>query len=432
MSSQQILEGPVFTDPEVASRVLSYTRKEGMFSENEIWQWLRKPPQNTIVRVNTLKTNAPEEIKVITDHIRQNGNSNSVYIHDDLEEVVVVHGTGHREIVPETKVVVVGEMCGLAVLRGADVFSPGILSAPVDLLPGDRVSVVADVTNRCLKGAKVFEGKTCFVGNGLSKVSRDDLFKTENVKGIGIEILERVYDCPSIDESLFSGKIMLQNFPSIKTVDVLNPQPGETVLDMCAAPGGKTTHIAQRMNNKGSVIAYDKSTKKVEVIRKNCERMGAVIVKAFVMDGTKSYSENSDRETESPPFPAEYFDRILIDAPCSGLGQRPQFFNKMNLKELDSFPKIQRKLFATAVNLLKDGGTLVYSTCTNNPNENEEIVKWAIETFPYLKSIPLEEHTEHGCLKFGKPRADVDTISFFISKFQKISEASDRPVMRNP
>jgi len=288
----------------------------------------------------------------------------------------------------------------------------------VDLVPGDKVAVVADVAGTCLRGSKQFQGETCFVGNGVAKVSRGDLFKTsEVVKGVGVEVTERLYDCPSLDEKLFSGCIMLQNLPSIMAVDLLDPQPGELVLDMCAAPGGKTTHLAQRMKNVGKVVAFDKSRNKIDTVKKNCDSLGVDIVKAFVMDGTKACCDEINEE--SPPYPSEYFDRILVDAPCSGLGQRPQFYNKMKLKELNSFPKIQKKLFATAVQLLKPGGTLVYSTCTNNIEENEKIVQWAMSTFDNLEQIALYDDLNSGCLNFGHPSFKIDTISFFISKFTK-------------
>ena len=279
----------------------------------------------------------------------------------------------------------------------------------------------ADLAGGCLRGAKQFQGETCFVGNGVAKVSRDELFKTETaVKGVGIEMVERIFDCPSLDDTQFSGSIMLQNLPSIIAVDLLDPQPGERVLDMCAAPGGKTTHIAQRMANKGLIVAFDKSRNKVDAVKRNCERLGVEIVQAFVMDGTKSVADEiTSGDNESPPYNEGYFDRILVDAPCSGLGQRPQFYNKMKLKELNSFPKIQKKLFASAVKLLKPGGALVYSTCTNNTDENENIVEWANETFECLEQIVLNDKMGMGCLNFGHPDFELDTISFFISKFVK-------------
>merc|ERR1719419_841936 len=129
------------------------------------------------------------------------------------------------------------------------------------------------------------------------------------------------------------------------------------------------------------------------------------------MDASKCLAvKESASVPSSPPFPREYFNRVLLDAPCSALGQRPQFYNRMKLKELESFPKIQRKLFDTAVKLLKVEGTLLYSTCTNNICENEEIINWGLDTFKNLKI------SDPGKLNFGHPNLEPDTITFFMCK----------------
>ena len=389
--------------------------------------------------MNTLKATREEVISKVVQHLEtlETGDHFTVSAHRSVEDAVVIRGRPTTqeeplEVRPDT--VLVGEMCGLAVLRGADVFSPGIVGLAPSIRPGARVSVMADIENKCLRGAKQFQGETRHVGNGVIQVSREELFKSESPQGLGVEMRERRHPCPSLDESLFSGILMLQNLPSIITVDMLggylgisliltiflfsDPQPGERVLDMCAAPGGKTTHIAQKMNNTGLVVAGDKSNNKIKTIQSNCTRLGVTNVRAFAMDSTKCLAAAgaeipvSSDESVSPPFPGEYFDRILLDAPCSALGQRPQFYNKIKIKELESFPKIQRKLFSTAVGLLAPGGVLVYSTCTNNLEENDNMVTWAINTFP-----DIEEDAERK--SFGRPNSEVDTITFFISRFRK-------------
>jgi len=372
----------------------------------------------TIVRVNTLKASREEVITCLVHHLQTD--QFRVSAHPSVEEAVVITGKSEAPLVQRAvSTVVVGEMCGLAVLRGADVFSPGILSLAPSVSAGQQVSVLADVNNKCLKGAKLFDGDTRHVGNGVIRVSREQLFKAGTAaQGVGVEITERRYPCPSLDESLFSGLFMLQNLPSIIAVDMLGPEPGERVLDMCAAPGGKTTHIAQRMKNSGLVVACDKSNNKVRNIDINCSRLGVTNVRSFALDATKCLAtggaardDNESDASVSPPFPRQYFDRVLLDAPCSALGQRPQFYNKIKIKELDSFPKIQRKLFNTAVELLAPGGVLVYSTCTNNVEENDNLVSWASSNFPHILEVDRKT--------FGRPTAELDTITFFISKFIK-------------
>ena len=126
----------------------------------------------------------------------------------------------------------------------------------------------------------------------------------------------------------------------------------------------------------------------------------------------------------APPYHPETFDRVLLDAPCSALGQRPQFFNKIRLKEFKSFSKVQKKLFSSAVSHLKPGGVLVYSTCTLAQEENEGLVEWAEQTFSQIKPVMIDLENNRNYLRFGHPNDDKpvhnDTIGFFIAKFMKI------------
>ncbi|XP_045390327.1 tRNA (cytosine(72)-C(5))-methyltransferase NSUN6 isoform X4 [Lemur catta] len=208
--------------------------------------------------------------------------------------------------------------------------------------------------------------------------------------GIGIRMTEPVYLSPSFDNVLPSY-LFLQNLPSALVTHVLNPQPGEKILDLCAAPGGKTTHIAALMHDQGEVIALDKIFNKVEKIRQNALLLGLNSIRAFCFDGTKAVKLDMVEDTEGgPPFLPETFDRILLDAPCSGMGQRPNMACTWTLKEVTSYQPLQRRLFTVAVQLLKPGGVLVYSTCTITLAENEEQVAWALTMFPCLQLQPQE------------------------------------------
>ena len=375
---------------------------EGLKSQSEVedegdaWKWLRTPPRNTVLRVNTSQMSKEEALDIIDGLVGEN----RAVAHPTMQEVISIPGRwgwdgSHLAADPCSRAVVVGSGCGVAVLRGAEVFAPGILSAPADMVAGERVAVFADVRNACLKGAKSFSGETYFVGNGVAQISREQLFSGCDAKTwIGIKMEQRIFDCPSLNSADLPSSLMLQNLPSIMAVDHLDPQPGERILDMCAAPGGKTCHIAARLCGKGLVVALDKTKAKVESIRKNCTRQKVDdVVETFAIDATKTLKEECDagtgvREAENiteeelsnpingersspplpyppptcppttcppPPWPPAQFDRVLLDAPCSALGQRPQFYNPMKEKELCSFSKIQRKLFKTAALHLKPG-----------------------------------------------------------------------------
>ena len=135
--------------------------------------------------------------------------------------------------------------------------------------------------------------------------------------------------------------------------------------------------------------------------------------------------QSDDNSSGTPPYIPGTFDRVLLDAPCSAVGQRPQFFNKIKLKEFKSFSKVQKKLFSVAVSHLKPGGVLVYSTCTLAQEENEGLVIWVEQTFPQLKPVTIDSEKKRNYLRFGHPiimePVIYDTIGFFIAKFIKIS-----------
>jgi len=148
---------------------------------------------------------------------------------------------------------------------------------------------------------------------------------------------------------------------------VLAPKPGERLLDLCAAPGGKTTHLAQLMEDQGEIIAVDVSHTKLQLVQENCRRLGISMVRTKALDATKPL-----------PFPAGSFDGCLVDAPCAGLGtlrRHPE--GKWRIKEADilRLQVMQNQILRQAAPLIKkEGGILVYSTCTLTQEENEGVI----------------------------------------------------------
>ncbi|XP_073912677.1 tRNA (cytosine(72)-C(5))-methyltransferase NSUN6 isoform X3 [Castor canadensis] len=341
------------------------------------------------------------------------------------------------------------------------------MSASKFMKAGDVISVYSDIKGKCKKGAKEFDGTKVFLGNGISERSRKEIFGgLPALKGIGIRMTEPIYLSPSFD-SVLPSYLFLQNLPSAVVTHVLNPQPGEKILDMCAAPGGKTTHIAALIHDQGEVIALDKISNKVEKIKQNALLLGLNSIRAFCFDGTKAVKVDTIEHTEgAPPFLPESFDRILLDAPCSGMGQRPNMACNLTLKEVTSYQPLQRKLFTVAVQLLKPGGVLVYSTCTVTLAENEEQVAWALRTFPCLQLQPQEpqiggegmmgaglsfeqlkwlqrfdpsfvslQDTDIDSLRDARIEdmiwlANKDCIGFFIAKFLKCKSTSEKDPQR--
>ena len=159
----------------------------------------------------------------------------------------------------------------------------------------------------------------------------------------------------------------VQDESSMLVASILNPQPGQKVIDVCSAPGGKTTHLAQLMNNSGEIIASDIYPHKIELIKENAERLGITIIKTQVQDAAVNVlSWNATA------------DCVLVDAPCSGLGvlrRRAEARWNKSEENLKEFPPLQKTILANAARYVKPGGRLVYSTCTLETAENSEVVR---------------------------------------------------------
>jgi len=207
-----------------------------------------------------------------------------------------------------------------------------------------------------------------------------DSFKLNDIKAEPIENLNNaitfkgkvgsISELPGYKE----GNWVIQNRSSQWVVPLLNPQKGEKILDACAAPGIKTTQIAELINDQGEIWAIDRSKKRLKYLEQNLKRLGLNSVKLLSTDSINLINKR-------PEF-LNYFDKILIDAPCSGIGtlsRNPDARWSLNKKKIEELISIQAKLLDANLALLKKSGTLVYSTCTICPNENNLQVKKFIE-----------------------------------------------------
>jgi 16S rRNA (cytosine967-C5)-methyltransferase len=184
-------------------------------------------------------------------------------------------------------------------------------------------------------------------------------------------VLDEPYDLHG--SPLFeSGALMPQSRASMLVARVLDPQPGDRVLDLCAAPGAKTTHAAALMDGKGQIVAVEKHASRVEALAENCRRLGADIVEV---------RQGDSRDV----IEAEGFDRVLLDPPCSDLGTlqaRPDVRWRKDAGTIDRLVAEQEALLGAAARQVRPGGTLVYSTCTISQRENEEQMLAFLDTHP--------------------------------------------------
>lgn len=219
-------------------------------------------------------------------------------------------------------------------------------------------------------------------------------------------------------EAFKKGYFQVQDESSMLVAKILEPKAGELIMDVCSAPGGKATHIAQLMNNEGTVIARDVHEHKIRIIDEAARRLGLDIIKAGIFDA----SELDNKFLEKA-------DRVLVDAPCTGFGiirRKPDIKWGRNLSDKTEIVRLQKKILETCSKYVKPGGTLVYSTCTIEQEENLEVVE------EFLKSNPEFKRVDIGALlpeKLRKPSAkdghiqlypNVDGIDgFFIARLEK-------------
>ncbi|KAJ0176626.1 hypothetical protein K1T71_007805 [Dendrolimus kikuchii] len=416
--------------------------------EENLKYWLSQPPTFTTFRINMLKK---FNSRIIQEFLEDQAKVLKAimipkFYNLSPDCLILEQWSSDVELKQTGKIVIVDALCAAAVLRGAHVFAPGVLGLPSNYRLNDVVDIYGDLEGHCKRGLKInYEGKKVYVGMGFLKMHRHDLFDNGiQPNGIAVHTILPASKLPIVNETISAkGDLVLQNLPSVVCGWVLNAQPYEYILDMCAAPGNKTTHMAEMSNNQAFIWALDKTPQKTEKIRKNCETQGVTCVNVFAFDSTKCCSEDSQDINCGPPFPLNSFGKVLLDAPCSGLGQRPQLIDKLNPKTINSYKFLQRKLFTEAVKVLKVGGTLVYSTCTITVDENEGMVVWALEKFRNLKLVPAEPlHGGSGLIDTGlnnEQRAMVqrfgpdndplrptellynNSIGFFIAKFIKLN-----------
>lgn len=180
------------------------------------------------------------------------------------------------------------------------------------------------------------------------------------------------YDTLSSHATVLNGEVFLQNAASFLPVLALDPHPNESVLDLCAAPGGKTTHVAAVAKNKAHITANDTSRVRFFKMREIFERYG-IKADTTLFDGRYLRKQ----------FAGKQFDKILLDAPCSGEAtinpEQPKTFEQWSSAKVKRLSRLQEQLIAIAYDLLKPGGTLVYSTCTIAPEENECVVNYLLK-----------------------------------------------------
>ena len=224
---------------------------------------------------------------------------------------------------------------------------------------------------------------------------------------------------PALDPAFLAGRYTVQDESSQLVTGLLDPQPGEKILDVCAAPGGKTTAIAERVGPTGSVVAVDRHPRRLGLVDRAARRLALSGVRCVAFDATRPLNDLA---------PQNGFDRVLVDAPCSGLGtlrRNPDARWRVRPEDPGRLAEIQRAIVVNAAAVLRPGGVLVYSACTMLPEENEAIVDSFLETtksfFPAAPdNLPAEVQSvvdQSGYLRLLPHLHDSD--GFFAARLEK-------------
>ena len=249
----------------------------------------------------------------------------------------------------------------------------------------------------CSDFQQVQEVKRAIRVNTL-KITDEKLVKRLTKKKVKLEkvpFLEHGY-YSSADFSLSSmpeylqGLFYMQDAASQIPVQMLELKPEEKVLDMCACPGSKTTQMAMAMKNEGVIVALDTNLQRLKVLQNNLERMGVSNVVTYKKDAR--FADDLGMK----------FDKVLLDAPCSGnYTQGSEWLEKRKPVDFKEKAKVQRQLFSAALKVLKPGGILIYSTCSLEPEEDEETINWALNRYENIKLMELPSIGSSGITSYN-------------------------------
>ena len=262
------------------------------------------------------------------------------------------------------------------------------------------------------------------------KISREDLMDRLTQEGITVEPGTRIPESLRIQnfgaldrlESFREGLFTVQDESSQLVAHVVDPKPGQRVLDACSAPGGKTTHLAQMMHDEGEIQAFDIHAHKLELIEQLVQRLGITIIQPQLGDA---------RDLPGVKLGSQH--RVLVDAPCSGLGvlrRRADLRWQKDEQDLQELPQLQLAILERAASCVEVGGDLIYSTCTIEPEENFELIKTFRSAHPEFEPVNLVEclpftledsrdrqQASKGMLQILPHRHEMD--GFFLAKFRR-------------
>jgi len=305
---------------------------------------ITKPPAGLYMRVNLLRASR----EMVIDMIEREGYR--AYRDAVLDEAIYIPIEGPYKVTLRDKVVVADKRASESVMMGSNLYAPGVISCG-DVRKGDDVTVVSE--------------NGIILANGKALMDCKDAMRIK--RGIFVEVLESLYRAAPLRElSVWrEGLVYPQSLPSMVASKLLNPEAHEVIIDMCAAPGGKTGHLIELSKGMATIYAIDHSASRIQEMMEHLERLGHMGRAAILRLDARYLSKDL---THVRP------DKIILDPPCSSTGVRPKIWHKFTWKDLESIVRYQRQLLEEASRILKNKGLLVYSTCSITYDENQGLV----------------------------------------------------------
>ncbi|HUT82171.1 MAG TPA: PUA domain-containing protein [Candidatus Bathyarchaeia archaeon] len=357
---------------------------------------LSKPVNNFAVRATTTKISREE---VIAKFEALEWKSAP---HEILDEIIKVKTKGRNIIpyLPDAPRIVTDKIAAESIFVGSDLFGVGVIRVP-KLIEEDVVTLISQ--------------KDQIVANGISKTNS----KNPKCKGIAVQTTDSFYEVPSLRNLGFidSGDAFSQSIPAAYVAHVLDPKKGDKIVDLCAAPGGKSTSTAIISNDEVDIIAFDRS-------RRRLERM-AIAIKNQKLKSIQIINEDSIEYIKHHTIKA---DKVIVDPSCSAVGVRPKIYDETKESDIVNTTNYQKSFLWAAAKIIRKGGIITYSTCTLEPDENEKVIAYALNELglklvqPNLLMGTCGEDTGDGldleCMRRFYPDT-FDTPGFFVAKLTK-------------
>ncbi len=373
-----------------------FCSRYGEIRANRLVNAISKPVRDFAIRATTTKISR-EDVIAKLESLGWKSTPHGI-----LEEMVLVRTQGRNIIpyLPNSGRIVIDKVAAESVFVGSDLFGVGIIRVP-KLVEEDSVTLISQ--------------RDRIIANGISKIDS----KNPKVKGIAVQTTNSFYKVPSLRNLGFidSGEAFSQSIPAAYVAHVLDPKEGEIIVDLCAAPGGKSTSTAIISNDQAKIIAFDRSRKRLEKMSYAIERQKLKNIQIINEDSVKFVKHHTLKA-----------DKVIVDPSCSAVGVRPKIYDETKESDIINTTNYQKSFLWAAAKIVRKGGIITYSTCTLEPDENEKVIAYAVNELG-LKLIPPDlllgthgEDTGDGldleCMRRFYP--DIfDTPGFFVAKLTK-------------